>query len=532
MEKIGSQGVFVGTVFEAEMIASMARGIVDDMQAGLFRSGYSSIIRESHDASCAVLLSDGSLAAQKVVLPIHIGAFPAVIAGVLARYPVDEIRDGDVFLSNSPWEGGSPHSPDFAVAVPVFCDDRLVAFAASIAHKSDIGGAAPGSCPATARDTFFEGLHIPPVKIFSCGIENKEAFTLLRGNSRAPEVVIGDLKGQIGVCSLGSDRVRQLFGRFGVESTLSAFEQHRKATQRLIQERLLELDDFEGTAERFIDHDGIDLETPKGIRVRVTKTGRAITFDFSDSDPQGTGPINVRPHLVKAACSYVMIAITGIGTPVNQGVFDCFKLETCEGTVVDPFFPAPVNTYNPALHAIIESIFAAFGESVPQFARADGGGGRAMTLAHFIDRKTLIQYELFAGGVGAMQDYDGENGCHCNQTNGKVTSIEMLETEFPIRVEQFKVLKNSGGKGQFRGGCGFVRTYEILDGVTSVTLRSSKHGIQPLGVNGGGDAEGGFCEIEVSRTTTRLASMQSGVTLKPGDRLTLGTPGGGGYGTV
>jgi len=344
--------------------------------------------------------------------------------------------------------------------------------------------------------------------------------------------VIGDLKGQIGVCSLGSDRVRQLFGRFGVESTLSAFEQHRKATQRLIQETLLELDDFEGTAERFIDHDGIDLETPKGVRVRVTKTGRSITFDFSDSDPQGTGPINVRPHLVKAACSYVMIAITGIDTPVNQGVFDCFKLETCEGTVVDPFFPAPVNTYNPALHAIIESIFAAFGESAPQFARADGGGGRAMTLAHFIDRKTLIQYELFAGGVGAMQDYDGENGCHCNQTNGKVTSIEMLETEFPIRVEQFKVLKNSGGKGQFQGGCGFIRTYKILDGVTSVTLRSSKHGIQPLGVNGGGDAQGGFCEIEVSRTTTRLASMQSGVTLKPGDRLTLGTPGGGGYGTV
>lgn len=522
----------MGTVFEAEMIASMARGIVDDMQAGLFRSGYSSIIRESHDASCAVLLSDGSLAAQKVVLPIHIGAFPAVIAGVLARYPIDEIRDGDVFLSNSPWEGGSPHSPDFAVAVPVFCEDRLVAFAASIAHKSDIGGAAPGSCPATARDTFFEGLHIPPVKIFSCGIENKEAFTLLRGNSRAPEVVIGDLKGQIGVCSLGSDRVRQLFGRFGAESTLSAFEQHRKATQRLIQERLLELNDFEGTAERFIDHDGIDLETPKGVRVRVTKTGRSITFDFSDSDPQGTGPINVRPHLVKAACSYVMIAITGIDTPVNQGVFDCFKLETCEGTVVDPFFPAPVNTYNPALHAIIESIFAAFGESARQFARADGGGGRAMTLAHVIDRKTLIQYELFAGGVGAMQDYDGENGCHCNQTNGKVTSIEMLETEFPIRVEQFKVLKNSGGKGQFQGGCGFVRTYKILDGVTSVTLRSSKHGIHPLGVNGGGDAQGGFCEIEVSRTTTRLASMQSGVTLKPGDRLTLGTPGGGGYGAA
>ena len=529
--RIESWEAFVRSVFEAEMIVSMARGIVDEMQAGLFRSGYSSIIRESHDASCAVLLSDGSLAAQKVVLPIHIGAFPAVIAGVLARYPIDEIRDGDVFLSNSPWEGGSPHSPDFAVAVPVFCDNRLVAFSASIAHKSDIGGAAPGSCPATARDTFFEGLHIPPVKLLSGGNENKEAFTLLRGNSRAPELVIGDLKGQIGVCSLGSGRMKQLFDRFGVDLTLFAFDHYRRETQRQIEKRLEELNDFEGTAERFIDHDGIDLATPKGIRVRVTKTGKAITFDFSDSDPQGTGPVNVRPHLVKAACSYVMIAITGIDTPVNQGVFDCFNLETREGTVVDPYFPAPVNTYNPALHAIIESIFAAFGDSVPQFARADGGGGRAMTLAHVIDRKTLIQYELFAGGVGAMQGYDGETGCHCNQTNGKVTSIEMLETEFPIRAEEFKVLKNSGGEGKFRGGCGFVRTYRILDGVTSVTLRSSKHGIQPLGVNGGGDARGGFCDVEVSGITTRLASMQSGVILKPGDRLSLGTPGGGGYGS-
>ena len=518
------------TKFEAEMIASMARGIVDDMQAGLFRSGYSSIIRESHDASCAVLLNDGSLAAQKVVLPIHIGAFPAVISGVLARYPLEDIRDGDVFLSNSPWEGGSPHSPDFAVAVPVFCEARLVAFVASIAHKSDIGGAAPGSCPATAKDTFFEGLHIPPLKLISAGKKNREAFVLLRGNSRSPQLVLGDLEGQIGVCNQGAGRVEKLFDRFGIDLTFSAFEYHRKCTLQLIQRRLEDLDDFEECSERFIDHDGIDLDIPKGVRVKVTKIGKSITFDFSETDPQGAGPINVRPHLVKAACSYVMIAITGIDTPVNQGVFDCFILKTREGTVVDPYFPAPVNTYNPALHAIIESIFAAFGESVPQFARADGGGGRAMTLAHDLDRRTLIQYELFAGGVGAMQGYNGETGCHCNQTNGKVASVEMLETEFPVRTEEFKILKDSGGRGLFEGGNGFVRTYRILEGVTSVTLRSSKHGIYPLGMNGGGDARGGFCEVEVSGRKKTIASMQSGVTLNPGDILRLGTPGGGGYG--
>ena len=518
------------TIFDTEMIASMSRGIVDNLQAGLFRSGYSSIIRESHDASCAILLADGSLAAQKVVLPIHIGAFPAVVTGVLKHYHINEIAPGDVFLTNSPWEGGSPHSPDFAVVVPVFVKEQLVAFAASIAHKSDIGGAAPGSCPATARDTFCEGLHIPPIKLLSRGKKNREVFSLLRGNSRSPHVVLGDLEGQVGVCGLGGLRVQKLFERFGSEQTFSAFKSQRHATQQLIVKRLTELDDFNGFAERLIDHDGIDLNIPKGIRVRVYKQGANITFDFSETDQQGSGPINVRPHLVKAACSYVMIAITGIDTPVNQGVFDTFEIITKQGTLVDPYFPAPVNTYNPALHAIIESIFAAFGDQVPEFTRADGGGGRALTFAHKVGQDTLIQYELFAGGVGAMADYPGETGCHCNQTNGKITAIEMLETEFPIRVERFMVRDGSGGEGRFRGGNGFLREYRILDGLAAVTLRSSKHAVRPQGINGGDDGEGGFCQTKINGETIMLASMQSGIALNPNDTLTLGTPGGGGFG--
>ena len=153
--------------------------------------------------------------------------------------------------------------------------------------------------------------------------------------------MLGDLEGQVGVCGLGGLRVQKLFERFGSEQTFSAFKSQRHATQQLIVKRLTELDDFNGFAERLIDHDGIDLNIPKGIRVRVYKQGANITFDFSETDQQGSGPINVRPHLVKAACSYVMIAITGIDTPVNQGVFDTFEIITKQGTLVDPYFPAP-----------------------------------------------------------------------------------------------------------------------------------------------------------------------------------------------
>lgn len=520
----------MNTVFDKEIIGAMASGIVDDMQAGLFRSGYSSIIRESHDASCAVLLRDGSLAAQKVVLPIHVGAFPAVVKGILNKFNVDLIRPGDCFVCNSPWEGGSPHSPDFAVAVPVFFDDELVAFTSSIAHKSDIGGSVPGSCPANAKDLFSEGLHVPPVRLYCQGEPNSDVVSFISGNSRSPLVVLGDLMGQAGVCFQGADRVEDLFVRFGNEAVFGSFESLRTKSLYLIRERLLEIPDFKDSAFRLMDHDGINLDKPLAIRVVVEKKGPNITFDFSDTDSQGIGPINIRPHLLDAACAYVMVSITNPSLSINQGVLDSFQTITKKGTVVDPEFPAPVNSYNTALHAIIEAIFATFGQYVPRLARADGGGGRALTFAHSLEGKTLIQYELFAGGTGAMLDYDGEVGCHCNQTNGKVGSIEMLETEFPVQVNEFSVRRGSGGEGMHKGGCGFRRKYTVMNGSATITLRSSKHDISPQGSNGGEEGATGFCQIDTEAGPQVLATMESGLVLRPGDTLMIDTPGGGGFG--
>ena len=520
----------MNAIFDKEIIGAMASGIVDEMQAGLFRSGYSSIIRESHDASCAVLLNDGSLAAQKVVLPIHVGAFPAVVAGILSKFDPGEIRPGDCFVCNSPWEGGSPHNPDFSVAVPVFFEDELVAFTASIAHKSDIGGAVPGSCPANARDLFSEGLHVPPVRLYRQGELNSDVVSFISGNSRSPVVVLGDLMGQAGVCIQGGRRVEELFTRFGKNSVSGSFQALRAKSLQLIKEQLLKIPDFSDSAVRLMDHDGINLDKPLAIRVDVKKNGENITFDFSDTDPQGVGPINIRPHLLNAACAYVMVAITDPGLPINQGVLDSFQTITKKGTVVDPEFPAPVNSYNTALHAIIEAIFATFGQHVPSLARADGGGGRALTFAHALEGKTLIQYELFAGGTGAMLGYDGEIGCHCNQTNGKVGSIEMLETEFPVQVNEFSVRRDSGGEGVHKGGCGFRRSYTILDGNATITLRSSKHDISPQGSNGGKDGATGFCQINTDTGPKVLATMESGLVLRSGNTLVIDTPGGGGFG--
>ena len=519
----------MSSVFDNEIIGAMARGIVDDMQAGLFRSGYSAIIRESHDASCAILTAEGALAAQKVVLPIHVGAFPAVIEGVLNRFPKEQIEPGDCFVSNSPWEGGSPHNPDFAVVSPVFFKDQLVAFTASIAHKSDIGGPAAGSCPATAPDMYSEGLHIPPVKLYVRGELNAAVETLISANSRTPVLVMGDLVGQAGVGVLGAQRVSNLFTRYGREQTDSSFTHQRTKTKHGIQETLRLLPDFEESGERFIDHDGVRRDTPIGIRVKVKKMGPSIQFDFRESDDQGVGPVNIRPHLLNACCAYVVLALASRSLEINQGVIDAFTITTRKGSIVDPHFPAPVNSYNTVMHAVIEAIFDAMSRANPELARADGGGGRAITLAHSLNGSTLIQYELLAGGTGAMLDYQGLTGCHCNQTNGKIGSLEMIETEFPVRVEEFSVLRESGGSGTHKGGNGFRRRYTQLQGKAGVTLRSSKHVIAPAGAGNGGTAQTGHCEIRSENGVRVLATMESGVDLPQGGTLIIETPGGGGY---
>jgi N-methylhydantoinase B len=516
----------------AEVLAAALSGIVQEQQQSLFRTGFSTVIRETQDASCALLDARGRVVAQHVVLGLHMGAFPACIEGLFQDYPAEALRPGDAFVVNHPYRGGSPHAPDMAVITPVFRDGRLIAFAAAMAHKPDIGGPVPGSCLGSARETYNEGLHLPPVRYATADGVITDLERIIAANSRTPELVLGDLRGQLGACRLGERRLLELADKYGLDTILAAFERIPQLAEARVRAALATWPDGESEAERFLDDDGVEVGKPVRLHVRVAKQGDRIRFDFRGSDDQAKGPANVRPPLVRAACGFCLMTLVDPYLPVNDGLLRVIEAEFREGSMCDPRFPAPVNTYNPTMHAIADALFEALSHLVPDKKTADGCGTRSIIVGHRADGgRAMVQYELFGGGSGGRLGQDGVSGTTVNHSNGKIASVEIVESEYPVRVERFELIPDSGGAGQWRGGLGFVREYTNLGGDARFSIRSTKHTIPPCGMDGGADARGGRCLIAPGTEAERtLPTRQSDVPLTTGTRFVLETPGGGGYG--
>ena len=516
---------------DIEIVKASLSGIVQEMQNSLFRTGFSTIVRESQDASCAIMDARGDVIAQHVVLPLHMGAFPACCGAVINAYKGD-IEDGDAYLINHPYEGGSPHAPDMAVITPIFIERELIGFCGSIAHKSDIGGPVPGSCSGQARETFNEGLHLPAVRYHRGGQRSIEIEQIIAANSRTPELVLGDIRGQVGASRLGEQRVRELIAKFGKTNALACFTRLLELAEMKMKSAIAEWVDGRFEAERFVDDDGVDLNKPVRIHVVVEKKGDTIHFDFSGSADQTKGPANVRPPLVKAAVGYALISLVDPLIFINSGIMRSFSIKTREGSVLDPKFPAPVNTYNATVHAMVESLFAALSHVVPARARADGCGSRSIIIGGRSTSagKAYVQYEIVGGGAGGRASKDGASGTSVNQSNAKIASIEIIESEFPTRVQRFELIKDSGGAGEFRGGLGIRREYVNLADAR-FSIRSSKHIIPPLGAAGGGEGRTGDIIINPGTDAEKhLPTRYADYPLKAGDVFRLDTPGGGGLG--
>src|ERR1700752_3552731 len=241
---------------DLEVVKASLSGIVREMQNSLFRTGFSTIVRESQDASCALMNAKGEVVAQHVVLPLHIGAFPACCGAVIAEFSGD-IVEGDAFLINHPYYGGSPHAPDMCVLSPVFVDGALFGFCGSIAHKGDIGGPVPGSCSGQARETFNEGLHLPAVRYQSGYRPNGDIERIIAANSRTPELVLGDIRGQLGADRLGERRLNELVGKFGKDKIGACFDLLLQISESTVRSEIAEWTDGRFEAEWFVDEHGI-----------------------------------------------------------------------------------------------------------------------------------------------------------------------------------------------------------------------------------------------------------------------------------
>ncbi|HEY2532327.1 MAG TPA: hydantoinase B/oxoprolinase family protein [Xanthobacteraceae bacterium] len=516
---------------DLEVVKASLSGIVQEMQNSLFRTGFSTIVRESQDASCALMNAQADVVAQHVVLPLHIGAFPACCAAVIEAFG-DSIAEGDAFLINHPYDGGSPHAPDIAVITPVFVGGALFGFCGSIAHKSDIGGPVPGSCSGQAREIFNEGLHLPAVRYQRNFEVNADIERIIAANSRTPELVLGDIRGQLGADRLGERRLQALVAKYGKGKLLAAYARVCAIGEARVRAAIAEWTDGRYEAERFVDDDGIELDKPVRIHVIAEKRDDRLHFDFSGSADQTPGPANIRPPLVQAACAYALISLIDPSMYVSSGLLRAFDVTAREGSVLNPYFPAPVNTYNPTVHALVDAIFAALGPIVPGKVRADGSGSRSIIIGGRSTSagKGYVQYEIIAGGAGARATKDGASAMTVNQSNARIAPIEIIESEFATRVVRFELIRDSGGAGRFRGGLGIRREYLNL-AAARFSIRSMKHVIPPNGVAGGGAGRTGDIWINPqSDQAKRLPTRYADYPLKEGDIFRLDSPGGGGYG--
>jgi len=515
-----------------EVISQSLGGIVQEMQNSLFCTGYSTIVRESRDASCAILDAQGRVLSQFTVLPLHLGAFPACVQSLLELYPAETLRSGDAYIVNHPYYGGSPHAPDMALISPIVIAGELFGFSASIAHKSDIGGMVPGSSSGQAREIFHEGIMLPPVRFVAEGTPVQEVETILRANSRTPDLVLGDLSGQVGCTALGASRVADLCAKYGADVVAAAGERLCLLTEQRVRAAVAEWPDGVYTGSAAVHSDGLEGGVPIMVRVTVTIAGDQATFDWTATDDQVAGPYNIRPPLVRAVCSYAIKCLVDPDLPSNEGLTLAVASETRPGSCLDPHIPAPVNTYMPIANVAAEGIFDALAEILPSARIAESSRGISGTISHVEEgsRFPRVQYELPAGAIGARADGDGVSASKAHVANGTITPIEIIEAEFPVELVRFELVPDSGGPGRHRGGLAYVREYRML-GPGQFSSRVGQMLSAPDGREGGRPGSPGATVVNPGTPQEHVILSKDGTyRLRAGDVLRREMTGAGGYG--
>ncbi len=359
----------------------------------------------------------------------------------------------------------------------------------------------------------------------------EEIQAIIAANSRTPELVLGDLRGQVGTDRLGERRLSELIEKYGREVVFQSVEELFGITQHKTRHAISQWKDGVHEAEQFVDNDGIDLEKPIRVHVRITKENDQILFDFTGSADQTKGPANVCPPLVKAACAFCLMSLIDPYLPVNEGLLRTIHFKVREGSLLNPRFPAPVNTYNPTVTAIIDAVFQSLSETVPNRKRAEGCGSGGFTIGGQKrgSGQSYIQYELIAGGGGARFGKDGDSGTSVNHLNSKIAPVEIVETEFPVRLLHHDLIKESFGAGRYRGGLGILREYLMLEDAR-LSLRCAKHLFPPSGIDGGYPGRPGMVFVNPGSGTEQKLPGRCEYPLKKGDILRFERTGGGGFG--
>lgn len=504
--------------------------IAQEMSTVLIRSAYSAIVREAKDASACILNPQGEVVAQSAFIPIFVNAFSHVYRAATKEFPLEELKPGDLLLTNDPYHGGQ-HLADIIILAPVFQHDEIVAFSACVAHHLDIGGASPGHNPLAA-DIYQDGFVIPPLKVRLDGFEKSSFVRILCANVRMPDYTLGDLGAELASLATSDRRLSELAAKYGIEVVQTCMEEMMNISEAKTRTRIREIPDGTYYGEDVVDSpDGGTLT----VCATVTVQGDEISVDFEGTAPQRNDvPLNSSyGGTVSAVYSYLKSVLTGSGVPGNNGCNRPINVRVPEGTILNPHRPAAVGIRMQPVSRATDAIARALAQAAPELVTAPGNNS---TLSVRFSQRSLDTgtYHVFAetqgGCFGAGDGYDGEDAVAIPLTNVANVPIEHLESENRfIRIKSYELNRGSAGHGEYRGGMGISRTYEVLEPGVTFVGESDRHYSQPWGLAGGGP--GGKGSFQIERDGNVIELPPRGVfPLQVGDLLTLKTGGGGGYG--
>ncbi|HIN23099.1 MAG TPA: hypothetical protein EYM73_01790 [Dehalococcoidia bacterium] len=505
-----------------------------EMTEVMLRTAMSQILNSSRDFSTAILDADCQLVAQGEGIPVHVSALP--VAGAAVRdYFGDTIAEGDLFILNDPYFGGS-HLPDITIIRPVFDQGRLLFYAVNRAHHSDVGGGTHGGYNPRATEIYQEGIRIPPLKLYDRGVPREDVLQMLSANVRQPENFLGDLNAQIGSVMIAAQRIGELLESYGADRLLAAVEEILAATERQVRQFISEWPDGVYYGESLVDDDGFDSKLIP-IRAKVTISGDSMTIDLGESSKQVKGFINSAYANTRSLAHAAIMYIAPADLAKNEGSMRPVEILAPKGLIVNANPPAPVcMSTNHCAEEIVEAIFKALSQAVPKEVNA----GFSRRLRYAITgkdprtgRQFIWHFFLARGGGGATYGYDGWPGVgEINVAGGiRSPSIEVTEERFPFFIRRHELRPNSGGSGAWRGGLGGICDL-VYEGEGPALLNTAGDGIvvPPFGLFGGEDGLPHDYKIISNGTERPLGSKETEVVVNPGDHVYCLSSGGGGYG--
>ncbi len=517
-----------------EIIFNGLRSITDETFIALTKSAYSTNIKERRDHSTGICDVAGRLIVQaENSLPIHLASMTGLMEKLLAKYALEDIEEGDLFVANDPHVAGGTHLPDINMAMPVFVDGALSAFVCNIAHHADVGGMAPGSMAGGMSEIYQEGLRIPVIKLFRRGELQEDLFELLLLNVRIPEERRGDYYAQIAACRLGHRRLIEAAETYSIATLNAAFGEIVERTEKRMRQGVAGIPDGTYSFEDVMDDDGLGtVDIP--IKVRIEVAGDRIRFDFAGTSPQVAGNINVTLNATQASVAYCLKALLDPEIPNNQGVLAVCEIDCPHGTLLNCAPPAPVAARANTSQRIIDVVIGALADALPDAVVGAANGANTTAVFSGRDPATGREYlylETLGGGFGGRNDRDGKDGVQVHITNTSNLPVEVIEMEYPLRVLSYGLVEDSGGAGTHRGGMGLRRDITPVGHDCIFNGAGERFSHQPWGVFGGAPgATGKFVHTHLDGAQEQLEIKPSGILLKAGEVIRVETPGSGGYG--